>query len=87
MARATLIQTLEMIEALDSEELRQVQQAVEERLRQQGKTPAHATFHQALLAAGLVKRIKTPPPHRAEERPPVAIRGKPLSQTVREERR
>jgi hypothetical protein len=76
-----------MIEALDREELQQVQQAVEERLRQQGRTATHESFHQALLAAGLVRRIKTPPPRGAKDRPLVPIRGKPLSQTVTEERR
>ncbi len=45
-----------------------------------------AAVHQALLDAGIVKKIKTPPVNFSEA-PAVPIQGKPLSKTIIEERR
>ena len=46
-----------------------------------------ASFYQALLASGLVTRIKQPSRDQAFERPLIQIQGKPLSETIIEERR
>jgi hypothetical protein len=69
------------------EELQLVRSAVEERLQQEDETTAQQAFHQALLAAGLVKEIKVTPARVHGERPLVPIQGKPLSATIIEERR
>jgi hypothetical protein len=87
MARSALGRALAALQELDAEELRQLQQAVQERLGQQAEADARETFHQALLASGLVKALKTPSGHPAAERPLVPIQGKPLSETLLEDRR
>jgi hypothetical protein len=81
------MQALEIIQALETDELRQVQQAVQARLAQADEVAAREAFHRALLDSGLVKQIKTPTVHAGGERPLVPIEGKPLSETVIEERR
>jgi hypothetical protein len=47
----------------------------------------HERIHRALYEAGLVKEA-APPPRRPRQRPPpIKIRGKPLSETIIEDRR
>jgi hypothetical protein len=87
MARSALSRAIAAIQELDAEELRQLQQAVQERLGQQAEADAREAFHQALLASGLVKALKTPSGRPAAERPLVPIQGKPLSETLLEDRR
>jgi hypothetical protein len=87
MTRTALRRAIATIQELDAEELRQLQQAVQERLAQQAEADARETFHQALLASGLVKALKTPSGHPAADRPLVPIQGKPLSETLLEDRR
>jgi hypothetical protein len=87
MAEAAVGRALEILQELSVEELQQVRTAVEERLQQEDETTAQEAFHRALLAAGLVKKVKAAP-HRVHGEPPlVPIQGKPLSETIIEERR
>ena len=86
MAQADLLQALDLIKELSVEELHQVHQAVQGRLATSSEAAAREASHLALLDAGLVKEIETPPVHDDRERPLVTIRGKPLSQTIVEER-
>jgi hypothetical protein len=72
---------------MDADELRQVKEAIDERLRQQGEKSAWEAFEQALVASGLMKEIKPPPTGIAGERRLVPIQGEPLSQTIIDERR
>jgi len=44
-------------------------------------------IQQALYSAGLVTEIKPPVKRPRERRPPINIKGKPLSETVIEDRR
>jgi hypothetical protein len=46
-----------------------------------------AVFHQSLLDAGLVKQIKRPSSQPITERRLIEIEGKPISETIIEERR
>jgi hypothetical protein len=85
--RAAFDQAMAAIQELDAEELRQLQQAVQERLGHQAEADAREAFHEALLASGLVKALKTPSGRPAAERPLVPIQGKPLSETLLEDRR
>lgn len=87
MAQSTLEQALELIRTLDLSDLRQVEQAVQERLKPSEEAAARDAFHRALIASGLVKRIKPPSCRSGAETPPVPIQGKPLSETIIEERR
>jgi len=87
MAKAAVSRALEILQELSAEELGQVRSALEERLQQESETTAQEAFHRALIAAGLVKQIKAAPPRVREERPLVPIQGKPLSETIIEERR
>jgi hypothetical protein len=87
MAEAEVNRALEILQELSVEELRQVRSVLEERLQQESAATAQEAFHQALVAAGLVKQIKAGPRRVREERPLVPIQGKPLSETIIEERR
>jgi hypothetical protein len=87
MAGTALMRALEIIRRLDVAELRQVQQAVQERLRQQDEAAGREAFHHALLASGLVKEIKTRVAREDQEQALVPIQGQPLSKTIIEERR
>jgi hypothetical protein len=87
MAEAAVTRALEILQELSVEELRQVRSALEERMRQEGEAAAQGAFHQALLAAGLVKELKAGPSRVHGERPLVPIQGRPLSETIVEERR
>jgi tetratricopeptide (TPR) repeat protein len=44
-------------------------------------------FHRALLASGLVRQIKQPPRSQPSERQLIQVQGKPVSETIIEERR
>src|SRR5213082_1458166 len=87
MGREVITRVLELVRELNEDELRQVRQAVSVQLGERSDTHGREAFHRALLAAGLVKEIKTPPLRPDEERPLVPIQGKPLSETTIEERR
>jgi hypothetical protein len=87
MAQATLTRILEEIQTLASEELRQVQNAIEQRLSPTHESPEEERFLQTLVESGLIKEIKRPPRDRTIQRPLVPIQGKPLSETIVEERR
>ena len=85
MAQATLRRVLEEIKTLEPEEIRQVQQALESRLASK-PNDAGEGFQQAMLDAGLISEIKHPDRSPKRERRLVPILGKPLSETVIEDR-
>jgi len=47
----------------------------------------HRRLHLALYGAGLVRDINPPPRKKRERRAPIPIKGKPLSETIIEDRR
>lgn len=87
MAQATLNQILRQLETLEIEKLHQLNQTVQKYLASKEETSKRAAFHQALLDSGLVKQIR----HRVYEplaqRQLIKIKGKPVSETIIEERR
>lgn len=87
MAQTILHQVLEYIKTLEPEELLQVSRAVRERLVSQEEARKRQMFYQTLLASGLVRQIKTPPSIDVSRRRLAQIQGKPVSQTIIEERR
>ncbi len=50
-------------------------------------TVAENHFKQSLVVVGLLREIKTPLATRASSRTPIRTKGKPLSQSIIEERR
>lgn len=87
MAQATLNRVLEEIKTLEPEELRQVQCVLESQLGTSKDERADGGFLQAMLDAGLISEIKRPDQRQKRDRLVVPIHGKPLSETIIEERR
>lgn len=87
MAQTTLNQILNQLETLELEELKQLHQTIQKYLADKEGTNRQATFHQALIDAGLVKQIKHPSYDPITERRLIQIEGKPVSETIIEERR
>ena len=87
MAQSTLTHVLEEIKTLEPEELHQVEQAVRGLLESRPKEADRETALRILQESGLVREVRRPPLDRDIERPLVPIQGKPLSETIIEERR
>jgi hypothetical protein len=87
MPQATLNQILDQLETLELEELQQLYQAIQKYLTDKEQAAQRTKFHQALLTSGLVKQIKYPSDSRQTERRLIQVQGKPVSETIIEERR
>lgn len=87
MAQETLNQILNQLETLELEELQQLNQRVQQYLADKEGTDKQAAFHQALINSGLVKQIKQPSYDPISERRLIQVEGKPVSETIIEERR
>ena len=87
MAQATLSRVLEDIRTLELNELRSVERAIQERLETAGYSPEEWKAMQAMVDAGLMKAIKPRCRESSVDYTPVPIQGKPLSETIIEERR
>jgi hypothetical protein len=87
MSAETLNQILKHLKSLEIEELQQLNQAVQQYLADKEENHRQTAFHQALLDAGLVKQIKHPSYAPSTERKLISVKGKPVSETIIEERR
>ncbi|HAA33434.1 MAG TPA: hypothetical protein DCE56_44065 [Cyanobacteria bacterium UBA8553] len=87
MAQETLNQILNQLETLELQELQQLHQTIQKYLADQEEIDRQAVFHQALINAGLVKQIKPPSYDSITERRLIQVEGKPVSETIIEERR
>jgi hypothetical protein len=87
MAQAILNQILAQIETLELEELQQLNQIIQRHLADKEETAQQTKFHKALLTSGLVKQLKQPSYSQQIERRLIQIQGKPVSETIIEERR
>jgi hypothetical protein len=83
----TLERILKEIRTLQPEELLQVQQAIQARLAPAGYSPAEERVLKEMLKVGLLTEIKPRCTDRQGTYPLVPIEGKPLSDTILEERR
>jgi len=85
MSQAILQQILNQLESLEPEELQQLNQIIQEYFlnKEQAK---RTEFHKALLNSGLVKQIKQASSIGKTERPLIQVQGKPVSETIIEER-
>ncbi len=87
MARATLNEMLDQLKALEANELRELAEAVQRQIPPQEETMRREAFHRALLASGLVRQIKPPRLKETTGRRLIEAQGKPVSETIIEERR
>ncbi len=87
MAQTTLNQILKQLDRLELEELQQLNQTIQKYLANKEETIKQAAFHQALIDSGLVKQIKHPSYEPISERRLIQAKGKPVSETIIEERR
>ncbi|MGV0106283.1 Transposase [Nostoc sp. DSM 114160] len=87
MALVTLQQIIKQLETLEIEELQQLNQMIQKYLADKEETVKQAAFHQALISSGLVKQIKHPAYEPITERRLIHVEGKPISETIIEERR
>ncbi|MCL1467267.1 hypothetical protein [Argonema galeatum] len=87
MEQAILNQIIERLQMLDMDELHQLNQAIQTHLADKQKATQKTKFHQALLNSGLVKQVKQPSYSRQTERRLIQVQGKPVSETIIEERR
>jgi hypothetical protein len=87
MAKATLDEVLEEVKALPADEQRWLWKTLDEILAEQDEAAKRDVFHRALQAAGLVKTIRTPRVTATADRRLIQVKGKPLSETIIEERR
>ncbi len=87
MAQDTLNQIMSQLRTLELEELKQLHQTIQKYLADREETDKQAAFHQALINSGLVKQIKQPSYNPISERRLIQVEGKPVSETIIEERR
>jgi len=87
MEQVAFQEILEQIKVLTDDQLCIVGQLVQEQLEPTEEVHKRREFHQALLASGLVKQIKSPSSTHNVERPLAQVQGPPISQTIIEERR
>ena len=87
MAQVTLERILQDLKTLEPGELRQVQQAVQAQLAPASYAPEEERLLQEMLKVGLLTESKPRRTDRQIVYPLVPIQGKPLSETIREERR
>jgi hypothetical protein len=87
MSPTILNQILNQLEMLESEELQQLNLAIQKYFTDKKLAAQRTKFHQALLTSGLVKQIKRASDNQQTERRLIQVQGKPMSETIIEERR
>ncbi|MEH1831976.1 MAG: hypothetical protein V7L29_07865 [Nostoc sp.] len=87
MTQGILQKIISQLQELETEELHQLDRAVKQRLIVKTQTPEQTAFEQALLESGLVKQIKQPTYRHVHREELIEVQGKPLSETIIEERR
>ncbi|NET38172.1 MAG: hypothetical protein F6K19_40270 [Cyanothece sp. SIO1E1] len=86
MTQVILDNILNQLEQLEPEELNQLSWAIQKYLADKAETTQRIKFYQALLASGLVKQLKIDH-SKQTERQLIQVQGKPVSETIIEERR
>ena len=87
MAQARLKKLLDEIKRLEPHDLHEVERVVQERLGPAGREGEREAALRVLEHSGLVRVVKRPPMVARPQRLPVPIDGKPLSETIIEDRR
>ena len=78
---------LDMIRGMDLAGVRQIQQAAEARLRTADEAQKMAEFERRMREKGLISKFKHPVANPVREHRLVEVQGKPVSETLIEERR
>lgn len=86
---STLEKILEEIKSLTPAEQAQVRELLDSLPPQQQAPPSRAEYEQHLLATGVVSHLPTRQPPSPERKAfkPIEVEGKPISETIIEERR
>ncbi len=87
MSQVILHQILDQLPNLEPSELQHLSQAIHSYLSDKETIANKAAFHQSLIESGLVKKIKKPAFDLRTPQQLIPIQGKPVSQTIIEERR
>ena len=87
MSQDTLDLILERLPTLDEDELERLQLALQNQRAADEEEKKRQRFHEALLKSGLVKEIKSWPRKPRSDRRMFSVQGKPVSETIIEERR
>ncbi|XGV97071.1 MAG: hypothetical protein ACAF41_30665 [Leptolyngbya sp. BL-A-14] len=87
MPQETLSQILNQLETLEIEELQRLHQTIQQYLAERQRSNAQSAFHQALVDSGLVKQVKHPSNDSTTQRRLIHLQGKPISETIIEDRR
>jgi hypothetical protein len=86
MAIITLNQIVKQLDNLEREEIEQLNQIIQKYLDTQEETLKKKAFYQQLINSGLVKQIKHPCYEPISNRKLIQVMGKPVSETIIEER-
>ncbi len=87
MAKATLDRIVEEIKALAPDERWQLREMLDAMMVPTGEEDKHKALHQALRAVGLVTQVRQPRATDTLHRRRIEVQGKPVSETIIEERR
>ena len=87
MARATLDRIVEEIKTLSPDEWRQLRKMLDAMMVPAEEEDKRKTLHQALRAAALITQVRQPRATDTPHRRRIEVQGKPVSETIIEERR
>jgi hypothetical protein len=92
MSSANLEKVMEEIKALSPDDLRRIKSLIDSLLQAPGAKSAKSLedqLDQRLLEAGVISEIpkRAPRPEHLKDFKPVEVKGKPISETIIEERR
>ena len=85
MSQTILSQMLDKLQFLEPVELQQLDRAIQQYLIEREQGVKQITFHQALIDSRLVRQIKKIS-HQPRRRQLIQVQGKPISETIIEER-
>ena len=87
MAKATLDQIVKEIKTLAPDERRQLREMLEAMMVPAEEADKRKALHQALRATGLLTQVRQPRATDTPHRRRIEVQGKPVSETIIEERR
>ena len=86
MAKATLDQIVKEIKTLAPDERWQLREILDAMMVPTGEEEKRKALHQALRAAGLVTQVRQPRATDTPNRRRIEVQGRPVSETIIEER-
>ena len=89
MAITTLSRVLDEVKRLTPDEQRQLREAIDQLLSPPAAPPTEEQFERELVEAGILDGVPRPPgaSEPIRKRKPIDVKGKPLSETIVEDRR